>query len=247
MPDGGTIRITTRNVTLTDDEQGELPAGRYVRIAVADAGTGMAPETAAKAFEPFFTTKGVGHGSGLGLSNVMGIVRGHEGWVGVASKPGKGTVFRVYLPCAPGAEPPPGVPAPVLARGHGELVLLVDDELPILEITSKALRAFGYKVLAAEDGARALGLFAMHHQEIKVVLTDMMMPGMDGAALIATLRRMHPHVQVIASSGHNAADNAACALAAGAQRFLAKPSSAEAMLGTIAGLLAPPAGGAAAG
>jgi len=243
LPAGGRIDITASNAEIDEHfsrmHRGLQP-GRFVLIEVADTGTGIAPEIIDRIFEPFFTTKGVGQGSGLGLSNVLGIVRGHGGWVGVASRPGKGSTFKVYLPCALEAELPTNGAATALTHGHGELVLLVDDELPILQITAKTLRAFGYKVLIAEDGARALGLVAMHHEEIKVVLTDMMMPGMDGAKLIATLRRMQPGVPVIASSGHNAADNAVGAVEAGAQRFLAKPYTAEAMLGAISAVLTGP-------
>jgi nitrogen-specific signal transduction histidine kinase len=240
LSEGGQIEVVATNAEIDEHfsrMHRDLQPGRFVLLEVIDNGCGIEPEIIDRIFEPFFTTKTVHQGSGLGLSNVLGIIRGHAGWVGVASKPGKGSSFKVYLPVAPGEELTASPECPTFPRGRGELILLVDDELAILEITAKALRAFGYKVLIAEDGARAVGLFAMHHQEVRLVLTDMMMPGMDGAALIATLLRMSPSLRIIASSGHNAADNAQSALEAGAASFLPKPYSAESMLRAIADLV----------
>jgi two-component system, cell cycle sensor histidine kinase and response regulator CckA len=236
MPGGGRLRILVSRAEIDEHYahmHREMSPGRFALIEVSDTGTGIEPEIIERIFEPFFTTKALGKGSGLGLSSALGIIRAHGGFISPISRVGKGSTFKIYLPAAPCSEAEPPPPAPLLPRGNGELILLVDDELPILEITSKALRAFGYTVITAEDGARAVGLFAMRHQEIALVFTDIMMAGMDGVALIRTLKRMSPGVRVIAASGHNASHHAAAAVEAGAAAFLAKPYSAESMLGTI--------------
>jgi CheY-like chemotaxis protein len=221
--------------------RGSIVPGTYVLIEVTDNGEGIAPEIIERIFEPFYTTKAVGLGSGLGLSSALGIVKSHDGYIHVVSKVGKGTTFKVYLPAVPGAVPAPPREEAAAPRGHGELVLLVDDEAPILEITSKALRAFGYKVVTADDATRAIGVFATHMAEVAVVITDIMMPGMDGYTLITTLRRMRPTVRIIASSGQNAPNNKQKAHEVGAIGFLPKPYSAEDMLRTIAEALGPAA------
>jgi PAS domain S-box-containing protein len=235
MPGGGRLEMKANNVEI--DEQyavmnhGVTP-GRYVLIQVTDNGCGMPKEVIDRIFEPFFTTKEIGKGTGLGLSTVIGIVRSHGGFVNVYSEPGKGSAFKVYLPAQlerDGAESPePAIEK--FPRGNDELILVVDDEASILDITKQTLRAFGYKVLTAEDGAQAIGLYAMHRAEIAVVLTDMMMPVMDGPALIAALRRIDPKARIIAASGLNANGNVARAASAGVKHFLAKPYSADTML-----------------
>jgi PAS domain S-box-containing protein len=235
MPGGGTLRIALQNREI--DMQfavmnGGGEAGRYVVIEVADTGTGIPREIIDRIFEPFFTTKELGNGTGLGLSTVMGIVRTHGGFVNVQSQPGKGSVFTVHLPAQnePAGNEPEAVPANVLPRGHGECVLIVDDETSIVSITQQTLETFGYRVLTAEDGAQAIGTYALHRAEIAVVLTDLMMPVMDGPSLIAALRRINPGVKVIAASGLNSNVNLSKVANAGVKHFLAKPYSADAML-----------------
>jgi two-component system, cell cycle sensor histidine kinase and response regulator CckA len=213
----------------------EARAGRYVLLEVADNGEGMTPEVVERIFEPFFTTKEVGKGTGLGLSTVLGIVRSHGGFVHVASDPGKGSTFKVYLPAlASDTVEANSVPAEErFPGGHGELVLVVDDELPILSITKQTLESFGYKVLTARDGAQAIGIYAGRSAEVALVLTDMMMPIMDGPALITALRRINPQVRVIAASGLNVESNLGRATQAKVQHFLPKPYSADILLQTI--------------
>jgi PAS domain S-box-containing protein len=240
MPGGGRLKVRVSRAEIDEHYarlHREMSPGRFAMIEVSDTGTGIPPDIIERIFEPFFTTKGLGQGSGLGLSSALGIIRAHGGFISPSSRVGKGTTFKVYLPAAPCPEPEPPAPELVLPRGNGELILLVDDELPILEITAKALRAFGYTVLTAEDGARAVGLFALRHHEIALVFTDIMMAGMDGVALIRTLKHMSPGVRVLAASGHNASHHAAAAVEAGAADLLAKPYSAESMLAMIQAVL----------
>jgi PAS domain S-box-containing protein len=243
MPNGGRLVITAAN-TVIDEQYAVMNrgvvSGRYVRLEVTDNGSGMPQEVVDRIFEPFFTTKELGKGTGLGLSTVLGIVRSHGGFVNVYSEPGKGSTFKVYLPAQEldqaGAAPAADRPE-TATRGHGELILVVDDEASILSVTQQTLEAFGYRVITAEDGAQAIGLYAMHREEVAVVLTDMMMPVMDGPALIAALRRINPGVRVIAASGLNANGNVARATLAGVKHFLAKPYTAEALLGMLKKIL----------
>ena len=247
MPEGGGLEVTAANVEMDAQyavmNRGVTP-GRYVMIQVTDTGCGMPKEIVDRIFEPFFTTKEVGKGTGLGLSTVLGIVRSHGGFVNVYSEPGKGSTFKVYLPALAD-----GVAAEAAAhaeenfpRGNGELIMVVDDEASILDITKQTLETFGYKVMSAEDGAQAIGLYAIHRNEIAVVLTDMMMPIMDGPTLIAALQRINPKVKMIAASGLTANGNVARTLNAGVKHFIAKPYSANAMLKVLKAVLADKAG-----
>ena len=244
MPDGGRLTIAVRNRVFDDTYAAMnrgVAAGRYVEIEVSDTGCGIPAHLRDRVFEPFFTTKEIGKGTGLGLSTVIGIVRSHGGFVNVYSEVGKGTSFRVCLPAREDTMArglPHGAVGEPLPRGNGELVLVVDDEASILHITRQTLEAFGYRALTAEDGAQAIGLFALHREDIAAVVTDMMMPVMDGLALIAALRRIDPDVRVIASSGLNANGHVARLAHADVEHFLAKPYSAEELLQTLRAVLA---------
>lgn len=242
MPNGGTLRIATDNIRLDTAPPGAEPAfkpGRYVVVTISDTGHGMPPEVLARVFEPFFTTKPIGKGTGLGLATVQAIVKSHGGWMTVYSEPGQGSVFRVYLPAADRSpEESEQVPLVELPRGDGELILVVDDEAAIRMITRQTLEAFGYRVVTAQDGAEALAVFVQNEREVAVVLTDMMMPIMDGAATIRALQRLRPDVRIIAASGLNANGGVAKAAGAGIRHFLAKPYTTEALLKTVAEILA---------
>lgn len=243
MPSGGRLSISARNVEI-DAQYAVMnrgvAAGRHVLLEVADTGAGMTREVIDRIFEPFFTTKEVGAGTGLGLSTVLGIVRSHGGFVNVYSEPGHGSVFKVYLPAqaATGADATVAEGATNLPRGAGELVLIVDDEVSILSVTRQTVEAFGYRALTAEDGAQAIGLYAQRQGEIRAILTDMMMPVMDGLALIEAVRRISPDVPVIAASGLNTNGHMAKATALGIQHFLAKPYTTEALLTVLHRVLA---------
>ncbi|HET8956931.1 MAG TPA: PAS domain-containing protein, partial [Microcella sp.] len=221
MAEGGTLRIRTSDLVLEDTYSSishlAMP-GRYVAIEVEDTGHGMPPDTVEKIFEPFFTTKEVGKGTGLGLATSLAIVRSHGGFMQVYSEQGKGTRFTVGLPATSagsGADARPAAPAPELPRGHGELVLVVDDEPSILQITCQTLELHGYRTLRATNGRDALDVMTATQGVVDLVLTDMMMPVMDGAALSAHLEEHHPELPVIAASGLNSNGGAARAVGMG--------------------------------
>jgi CheY-like chemotaxis protein len=174
----------------------------------------------------------MGKGTGLGLSTVMAIIKGHEGMINVYSEPGQGTTFQVYLPAVE-QEVPVGRPEPAgaeVTRGKGETVLLVDDEKSILSITGRTLQEAGYKVLTAENGALGVGVYADNKEKIAVVVTDMMMPVMDGTAMIPCLQRLNPAVKIIAVSGLAVTGSLRRDPPQGVKYFLAKPYTAEALL-----------------
>jgi nitrogen-specific signal transduction histidine kinase/ActR/RegA family two-component response regulator len=234
MPAGGTLTLRAERVTVDAPyaamNPGAVP-GEYVALRVEDNGTGIPRETLDRIFEPFFTTKEVGKGTGLGLSTTLGIVKSHGGFVQVDSKPGRGSVFTVNLPAHPvGGQTAGEVPAPVPTHGRGELVLLVDDEESILRISRQALEAFGYRVLTAANGTEALAEFVTHQDEIAVVVTDMMMPEMDGTAVVRALKRMAPKVPVIRSSGLGSSPGGLSMAEDGLGPFLPKPYTAERLL-----------------
>ena len=245
MPNGGSLTIGVENCVLDEQYAAmniQAKAGRYVMISVTDSGTGIPPDILDKIFEPFFTTKELNKGTGLGLSTVMAIVKSHGGFVNVYSEPGKGTTFKVYLPAmeiSSEARKEQSEQAS-LPRGNGETILVVDDEASILTITSQTLQAFGYRVLTATDGADAVAIYAQHKNEIAVVLTDMMMPVMDGPATIHALMRINPAVKIIAASGLNANGGVAKASGAGVKHFLTKPYTAGTLLKTMRAILDEP-------
>ncbi|MBX9854244.1 MAG: PAS domain S-box protein [Gemmatimonadaceae bacterium] len=234
MPRGGDLRITARTSTIDTHYAALHPGatpGRHVVVCVEDSGDGMPPDVLDKIFEPFFTTKELGRGTGLGLSTSQGIVRSHGGFLRAYSDAGHGTRMMIYLPAHDGDHAAAQDEVVIhLPRGQGELVLVVDDEPSVRQITRQTLEAFGYRVLTARDGAEAVSLFAQKHREIAVVLTDMMMPVMDGLALIQVLLRIQPEVRVIAASGLNANGRTAKAADLGIRHFLAKPYTTELLL-----------------
>ena len=240
MPRGGTLTIHAENVTLDEDFARmhiEAQPGRFVMVSVADTGEGMQPEVLARVFEPFFTTKEVGKGTGLGLSTALTIIRSHGGFINVYSEPHKGTRFSVYVPAIEATAERAERKRLDLPAGRGELILVVDDEEAIRLITKGTLEAFNYRVLTAADGTEAVALYAQNREEVACVITDMMMPFMDGPATIRALQKMNPRVRVIAASGLGAGDKATEAAAAGADVFLSKPFTAEKLLKTLAELL----------
>jgi len=238
MPGGGSLTVTVTNCAFDADDLAkplEADAGRYVNFSVSDSGQGIPHDVLPRIFEPFFTTKDFNKGTGLGLSTVMAIVKSHNGFLNVSSEPGQGTTFAVYLPApeftAETRKEPPE--EPVLPRGKGETVLIVDDEASILAVTTHTLETFGYRTLSASNGAEALAIYAQFEGEIAAVLTDMAMPVMDGATTIRGLMQINPAIRIIASSGLTANGKIAKAPEAGTKHFLAKPYTAGMLLKTL--------------
>ncbi len=241
MPNGGTLTISAENVNLDEHYAGLNPdahPGAYSVLQIADSGTGMPPGIIEKIFDPFFTTKEIGKGTGLGLSTSLAIVKSHGGFFRVYSEPGKGTIFKAYFPAQTelSAESEAQIAAE-LPRGNGELILIVDDEANVRQITRQTLEAFGYSVVVASDGAEAVAIVARQGAEIAVVLTDMMMPVMDGPATIQVLLRLNPELPIIAASGLSADGRVTQAASLGVKHFLSKPYSADALLQVLRQIL----------
>jgi len=233
MPGGGKLSIKVENVFIDDNYARmnlDAKPGRFVLITIADSGVGIAPNIVNRIFEPFFTTKEQGKGTGLGLSTALGIVKSHGGFINVYSEPGRGTQFKIYLPAAETPFTDQADSSASLPVGRGELILVVDDEIAIREITKGTLEAYGYRALTAADGTEAVALYAQNKDDIKVVLTDLMMPYMDGQATIRALQKLNPNVRVIASSG--LAENSRAI--EGVKSFLPKPYTAERLLNALA-------------
>jgi PAS domain S-box-containing protein len=243
MPRGGTITISARNEELSDAYSSVshlANPGRYVAIDVEDDGEGMSADVVSKVFEPFFTTKEPGHGTGLGLSSSLAIARAHGGFMQAYSEPGNGSRFQLHVAAAPDPSASSAAADAAdesAARGHGQLVLVVDDEESVRELTQQTLETYGYRTLSASNGAEALAILA-GGTSVDLVLTDMMMPVMDGAALAAQLAVSYPAVPIIAASGLNANGGVARSRAAGVRRFLSKPFTTETLLNAVTASLA---------
>jgi len=207
MPNGGRLVVETRNTDESehpDRTDMEIPAGPYVMLTVSDNGSGMSPEIQARIFEPFFTTKEVGKGTGLGLSTVYGIVRQSGGAVGVSSKIGSGSTFRVCLPAieAVTQQARPEAAAKVHARGS-EMILIVEDDARVRTLVQRVLESGGYTVLSATDGQSALDILQKRPGRIHLILTDIVMPGMSGPELLSRIREEHPGCKGLYMSGYS--------------------------------------------
>jgi PAS domain S-box-containing protein len=240
MPGGGRINLFTQNLMMSETIRPSLPEATldaYAIVAVSDTGTGIRPENLERIFDPFFTTKEFGKGIGLGLSTVQGIVKGHHGFITVNSIMGQGTVFRIYLPALPSrAKPalsgPSATASDSLPAGHGEEVLLIDDDPVIREVVSDLLERYNYRVTTASVGLDGLEAFRLRQDEIKLVLTDLHMPGMSGATVIRALHAKDPDLRIIAISGNSKAPQLGEEITADRLMFLSKPLTAEKLLAT---------------
>ncbi len=237
MPNGGTLRIGAENFVADDHYvqlNQEAKAGPYIVITVSDTGVGMPPEVRERIFEPFFTTKEVGKGTGLGLSTVFALVRNHGGFVTVDSEFGQGSTFRVFLPALESGVAPRKAPRPVEPdKGQGQLILVVDDEPPVCEITRLTLEKNGYRVVIAHDGAEALAEYFSQKTPVDLVLTDLNMPIMDGPALIRALRKLDHSIRIVAATGIADKTKLAEIAESDLKAFLAKPFTAEKLLTTL--------------
>ena len=249
MPNGGRLTLFAENVILDEHyvamHKDTVP-GPYVRIQVEDTGTGISEEHQCRIFETFFTTKSEGQGTGLGLTTVQGIVHDHKGFVTFRSKVGKGTNFTIHLPAATTEEqqqPCLDQPSKDVPCGRGELILVVDDEPSICESTRRTLERHGYAVLEATNGIEGLARFSGHRDDIRCVVTDSIMPLMDGVTFCRALRAISPDIAIVVSSGGLVGKGSSDALRAfeelGGLRILHKPHTAEVLLQTLAEMLQP--------
>lgn len=235
MPEGGTLTLSAENALLDEDYAKvniDAKPGRYVIITISDTGAGIPQGILDKIFEPFFTTKDVGKGTGLGLSTALALVKAHNGFINVYSEVNRGTSFKIYLPATELAE----AALPVETDfdryvGHGELILVVDDESSIREIARATLEAYGYEVLVAGDGAEAIAVFVKNMDNVRAAIIDNMMPVLDGKSTIAAIRRMETGVKLIATSGLQ--DEIATSLSKQVDAFINKPFTGEKLLKTV--------------
>jgi signal transduction histidine kinase len=228
MEGAGTLRVVTDNVAVDDEHpestpRGLMPPGRYVRLTVSDTGHGMDQPTQARIFEPFFTTKPPGEGSGLGLATVYGIIKQSGGYIWVASEVGRGTTFRIYLPEFTGPAADLLVPTVSPSPGGAETILIVEDEVAVRRMASRALASQGYAILEAENGAQALDLLARAQAPVDLVLSDVVMPVLNGRELSERLAADRPEIRVLFMSGYTDDDIIRRGLLRPGVPFLQKP------------------------
>jgi len=238
MPAGGDLTLKTANVT-HKDMKGQLyepKPGNYVLLAITDTGAGMDKKTMQRIFEPFFTTKELGHGTGLGLASVYGIMKGHGGYIDVESKKEQGTTFSIYLPASEKEIREIVKTADEIIKGT-ETVLLVDDEEAVLEVGKALLEAMGYRVLIAKDGKEAVQVYKKNRNEIDIVILDMVMPKMGGGEAYDRMKEIDPDIKVLLSSGFSIDGEAGEILERGCNGFIQKPFNMRELSGKIRGIL----------
>jgi PAS domain S-box-containing protein len=227
MPSGGKLIIETKNVELDRTypmQRSFLPPGHYVMLVVTDTGVGMGPETKSQIFEPFFTTKEIGKGTGLGLSTVYGIVKQSGGDISVYSEPGKGTAFKIYLPRVErAAQKQRGIAAVPKPGGGSETILLVEDEDAVRHLARDVLQQRGYSVLEAAEGEEALRISETHQGAIQLILTDVVMPGMNGRELASRVASRHAGIKILYMSGYTDESIVHHGILAPGADFLSKP------------------------
>ena len=239
MPNGGKLTISAENIVIDDNYAGmhlDAKVGSYVVISVSDTGVGIPQELLDRIFEPFFTTKEFGKGTGSGLSTVTGIIKGHNGFINVSSTASIGSNFKVYLPAANtnANQKTEYLKTPL---GNGELILVVDDEPSIRDITLTSLEQHNYKAITANDGIEAVALYAQHKNQISGAIIDMMMPSMDGKTTITTLHKMNPNLRMIAVSGLATSEQVPFDNNSSHTAFLPKPYTARELLTTLHSVL----------
>lgn len=242
MPNGGKLSISASNAEVPATAPRPHPdavPGKFVRIDVADTGTGIPDILKGQIFDPFFTTKGVGRGSGLGLSTARSIVKAHAGFITFISSEGSGTTFSIFLPTAEVALTPTShgeparSPSAQLPRGKGESILVVDDEESVRHIMRSTLENFGFRTVGAADGAEAVSLLRASPALFQAALVDMQMPGLDGSKTILALRHIRPDLPIVAASGMATQENKEAAAMSGVRHFLDKPFSVETLIRTV--------------
>jgi PAS domain S-box-containing protein len=244
MPDGGTLTIETKNASLDQTYAAQHVAvipGDYVMLAVTDTGCGMDDATKARMFEPFFTTKPVGRGTGLGLSTVYGIVKQSGGNIWIYSEPNKGTTFKIYLPAVEALpEDLEKTSPPRAAHGGGGTVLVVEDDDQLRRLTHRALASRGYEVLEADRGSTAIDLARRHKGPLDLLLTDIVMPDMNGRKLADTIRATRPGLRVLYMSGYPDGAIASQGILESGVAYLAKPFTTDGIIGKVREVLEGP-------
>jgi len=227
IPGGGTLALSASNIEIDENYASmslNAKPGCYVLLKVVDCGCGIPAGIIDKIFDPFFTTKELTEGTGLGLSTVVGIVRSHGGFLEVESQAGRGSVFRVFIPASVAGQLEPDQPVRLgVPKGNGETVLIVDDEPEILKMVGMVLTQNGYIAVTANDGIDGLTTFVQNSALLKVVVTDLMMPTMDGVNLTRALKRINPEVQIIVTGGQVEETRQSELSALGVHAFLKKP------------------------
>ncbi|MCP4378162.1 MAG: response regulator [bacterium] len=244
MSDGGTLTYTTRNMAITksdcDKNLYNLTPGDFLEIRITDTGVGMSEDIQKKIFEPFFTTKEVGKGTGLGLAGVYGCVRNHDGNISVSSKPGQGTTFTILLPLTDTSSEPTDKTAisdePAKGSGH---ILIVDDEESVRSFVGASLRSMGYTVATGNDGLEGLEYYREHHQEIDLVILDLIMPKMNGQVAFMEMKKINPDVKVLVSSGFSSTETSRQMLHDGVLDMLNKPFQVATLAETVAKYIRP--------
>jgi len=244
MLTGGTLTLAAENVILDEafaSMMSSAKPGPHVCVSVADTGTGIPPEHIDRIFDPFFTTKEIGKGTGLGLPTVLGIARGHNGVVRVNSQVGEGTTFELYLPASSEAKAVVFPEREILPpRARGELILVVDDEADVCDVIRVTLEKHGYRVVTAAEGAEAMVVFDRCRDEVRAVLTDMMMPVVDGPSLVLALRQLEPQMPILGMTGMGEKADLKELEALGLLVLLTKPFNSAGLLGVLHQALAAP-------
>ena len=241
MPKGGVFSIETRNAALDErnaKEHFNVEPGNYALLVMRDNGCGMDETTRKRLFEPFFTTKAMGKGTGLGLATVYGIIKQSKGYIWVYSEPGKGTAFKIYLPCTSTPQSPTKV-----TTGHeeipgsGQTILVVEDEASLRKLCAAVLKKAGYYVLAAANGGEALLLIEEKKLQPDLILTDVVMPGMSGKVLADRLKQTLPHIRVLFMSGYTDDAIVQHGVLDSGIPFIEKPFSTKALVNKVGALL----------
>ncbi|GJD19384.1 hypothetical protein RIVM261_043400 [Rivularia sp. IAM M-261] len=234
MPEGGTLTITAENQVIdTNYTKMNIDAheGNYILITFQDTGIGIRKDIIDKIFDPFFTTKEVGKGTGLGLSTVFNIIKNHNGFIEVDSS-SKGSTFKIFIPASTQTNTKIKEDTSI-TNGNGELILFVDDEIAISEVSKTTLETHKYQVLVANNGIEAIAIFVQNKLTIKAVIIDLMMPSLDGVTTIRALQKIMPNIKIIAMSGSNDSEEKTKAIECGVQEFVPKPFTANILLNTL--------------
>jgi nitrogen-specific signal transduction histidine kinase/ActR/RegA family two-component response regulator len=224
MENGGDMYLKTENIVFGDSDAENLgiPAGKYVKISIADTGPGIDRKILDKIFGPFYTTKEIGQGTGLGLATAFGIVKSHGGFIGVETGENEGTQFDIFLPATEKKETAEDKPAEPIQKGT-ETILLIDDENMVINVCRSMLKELGYEVLVARGGKSAIEIYAGNKEKISLVILDIIMPDMDGEKVYDRIKEVNPEVKVLLSSGYSMDNKVSAIMAKGCDGFIQKP------------------------